>query len=130
MILRLSNTVARLTLLFIAFALVIALGYSSVRNALATHYSNLGTRAGYERAAHLEPGNPRHWYLLGRYWQYNLDEPDNGRSIHAYRTSLSLDSRAAATWLDLATAYELEGNPAAARGAFLQAHPPYPLFDE
>jgi tetratricopeptide (TPR) repeat protein len=130
MILRFSNTAARLTLIFVALALAIALVYSSVRNALAAHYASLGTRAGYERAARLEPGNPLDWYLLGRYWQYNLDEPDNARSILAYRTSLSLDSRAAATWLDLATAYELVGNLTAARDAFLQAQRAYPLSAE
>ena len=130
MILRLANTAARLTLIFVAFALATALGYSSIRNASAVHYSNLGTRAANERATQLEPGNPLNWYLLGRYWQYNLDEPDNPRAIKAYRTSLSLDPRSANTWLDIATAYELEADLPSARDAFLQAKRVYPVSAE
>ncbi len=129
MILRL-NTAARLALVFVAFALATALAYSSVRNAVAVHYSNLATRQGNERATQLEPGNPLNWFLLGRYWQYNLEETDNPRAIKAYLTSLSLDPRSANTWLDLATVYEVEGDLPATRNAFLQAKRVYPLSAE
>ena len=78
----------------------------------------------------LEPGNPLNWFLLGRYWQYNLEEPDSARAIQAYRTALSLDPRSTNTWLDLATVYELENDTAAARDAFLQAKRVYPLSAE
>ena len=130
MILRLSNAVARFTLVLVALVIATALAYSSVRNALAAHYSGLETRRGYERATQLEPGNADNWFLLGRYWQYNLDEPDAQRAIKAYRTSLSLDPRAADTWLDLAAAYESESDLVAAREAFLQAKRVYPLSAE
>jgi tetratricopeptide (TPR) repeat protein len=93
MVLRLSSAAARLTLVFVALILATTLSYSSIRNALATYYSGLETQAGYERAAQLEPRNPEHWFLLGRYWQYNLEEPDAQRATSAYRTSLSLDPR-------------------------------------
>jgi tetratricopeptide (TPR) repeat protein len=130
MILRLSNPAARIALLFVALALAAALAYSSLRNAIATHAVGLGTRAGHERAVKLEPGNPLNWFLLGRYWQYNLEEPDSARAIQAYRTALSLDPRSANTWLDLATVYELEGDTSAARDAFVQAKRVYPLSAE
>jgi tetratricopeptide (TPR) repeat protein len=130
MILRLANAAARLTLVFVALALAIALAYSSIRNAIAVHYSSVGTRTANERATQLEPGNPLNWFLLGRYWQYNLDEPDIPRAIKAYRTSLSLDPRSADTWLDIATAYELEADLPAARDAFLQAKRVYPVSAE
>jgi tetratricopeptide (TPR) repeat protein len=130
MILRLSNTAARLALVFVGFALAIGLAYSSVRNAVAVHNSDLGTRPGYEWATRLEPGNPLNWFLLGHYWQYNLEEPDNPRAVKAYLTSLSLDPRSANTWLDLATAYESEGDLPAARNAFLHAKRVYPLSAE
>jgi tetratricopeptide (TPR) repeat protein len=130
MILRLSNPAARLALIFFAFALAMALAFSSIRNALAAHYSGMDTRNGYERAAQLERRNPETWLLLGRYWQYNLEEPDAQRAISAYRTSVSLDPRSANTWLDLATAYESEGDLAAARESFLQAQRVYPQSAE
>src|SRR5262249_14246063 len=130
MIVPVSSGLVRLALLIVAVALAAALAYSSVRNALAVRYAGLNTRAGLERATQLERGNPQNWLLLGHYWQYNLEEPDTARAIKAYRASLTLDPRAATTWLDLATAYELQGDVGAARDAFLQAKRVYPLSAE
>jgi hypothetical protein len=127
MLLRLPNVPARLATVFLALVLGAALAYLSVRNAYASHYAGLGTRAGYETAARLEPENAGNWYLLGRYWQYTLDEPDPRRAILNYRHALALNPRSAAAWLDLATAYESEGDLPNARGAFLQAKLAYPL---
>jgi tetratricopeptide (TPR) repeat protein len=130
MVLRLSSAPARLTFVFVALILATTLAYSSVRNALAVYYSGLATRAGYERAVQLEPRNAENWFLLGRYFQYNLEDPDAQRAINAYRASLSLDPRAAVVWLDLATAYESQGDLPAAREAFLQAKRVYPVSAE
>ena len=130
MVLRLSSAAARLTFVFVALILATTLAYSSVRNALAVYYAGLATRAGYERAVQLEPRNAENWFLLGRYFQYNLEDPDAQRAINAYRASLSLDPRAAVVWLDLATAYESQGDLPAAREAFLQAKRVYPVSAE
>ncbi len=130
MVLRLSSSIARATLLFVAAVLAGGLGYSSTRNAFAAHFAGMETRAGQERAVQLEPGNPETWFLLGRYWQYNIEEPDAKRAISAYRTALSLDPHSANTWLDLAAAYESEGDAAAARDAFQQAKRVYPISAE
>jgi len=130
MVLRLSSSIARATLLLVAAVLAAALGYSSTRNALAAHFAGTEMRQGQERAVQLEPGNPETWFLLGRYWQYNIEEPDSKRAIAAYRTALSLDPHSATTWLDLAAAYESEGDAAAARDAFQQAKRVYPISAE
>src|ERR1700685_1262366 len=127
MVLRLSSSIARATLLFVAAVLAAALGYSSTRNALAAHFAGMETRLGQERAVQLEPGNPETWFLLGRYWQYNIEEPDSKRAVAAYRTAISLDPHSATTWLDLAAAYESEGGATAARAAFQQAQRGYAL---
>jgi cytochrome c-type biogenesis protein CcmH/NrfG len=130
MVLRLSSTVVRITLIVAALFLATALAFSSIRNAIAVHNADLDTRTALERSTQLEPGNPFNWYLLGRYWQYNLDEPNNQRAINAYHTSLSLDPRSANSWLDLATVYEMEGGLPAARDAYLQARRVYSLSAE
>ena len=130
MVLRLSSAAARLTFVFVALILATTLAYSSARNALAVYYAGLATRAGYERAVQLEPRNAENWFLLGRYFQYNLEDPDAQRAINAYRASLSLDPRAAVVWLDLATTYESQGDLPAAREAFLQAKRVYPVSAE
>jgi tetratricopeptide (TPR) repeat protein len=130
MILRLSNPTQRGILVAVAFALALSLSYFSIRNARAVYLSGLETPQAYERAAQLEPGDARNWYLLARYWQYNLEDPDVPRAIRAYRSAVSVDPRSAETWLDLGTAYESEGNLAAARDAFLHAKKDYPLSAE
>lgn len=114
----------------LAFVCFLFLSYFSVRNALAAHYVGLQTREGYERATRIEPRDFQNWLLLGRYWQYNLEEPDTARAIQAYTIALSLNPRSADLWSDLGIAYETQGNVAAARDAFQQAKKAYPLSAE
>jgi len=130
MVLRLSSTKSRAVVLAFAFVCAGLLSYFSIRNALAAHNVGRETREGYEHAARLEPKNFENWQRLGRYWQYNLEDLDIGRSIQAYAVALSLNSRSADTWADLGAAYEAEGNIAAARDAFLHAKNAYPLSPE
>jgi len=120
----------RAVVLAFAFVCFLFLSYFSVRNALAAHYVGLQTRQGYERATHLEPRDFQNWLLFGRYWQYNLEEPETARALQAYNVALSLNPRSADLWSDLGTAYETEGNVPAARDAFLHAKSAYPLSAE
>lgn len=130
MILRLSSRVARGFLVLFALALAAEIPYSTVRNALAAHESGLNTLDGYERAAQLEPRDANNWYSLGRYWQYNLENPDIKQAILDYRKALSYDPLSADVWMDMASAYEAEGQIAEARHAFVQAEHDYPLSPE
>jgi hypothetical protein len=130
MTLRLATSAQRRILLAAAFLIAGFLSYSSIRNAMAIHYAGLQTPDGYRRAISLEPADSRNWYLLGRYWQYNLEDPDASRAIQAYLSALSLNPGSAEIWSDLASAYESEGNLAAARDAFVRARGAYPLSAE
>src|SRR5271169_7229438 len=121
MILRLSSNAQRGVLVAASLAVALFLSYFSIRNALAAHYAGMQTLEGYERATRLEPANAQNWHLLGRYWQYNLEDPDSVRAIRSYLSALSFNPASSETWLDLATAYESEGNLVAARDAFLHA---------
>jgi tetratricopeptide (TPR) repeat protein len=127
MLLRLANPAFRGLLVVAALALALSLSYFSIRNAYAFHFAGSETLEGIERATRLEPDDARNWYLLGRYWQYNLDDPDGLRAVRAYLAALAVDPASAETWLDLATVYESEGNLPAARDAFLHAKRAYPL---
>ena len=113
-----------------AFVCFLFLSYFSVRNALAAHFVGLQTLQGYERATRLEPRDFQNWLLLGRYWQYSLEETDTARALQAYNVALSLNPRSADLWSDVGAAYEAEGNIAAARDAFLHARKAYPLSAE
>jgi tetratricopeptide (TPR) repeat protein len=127
MVLRLSSDAQRGVLVAASLVVALLLSYFSIRNALAAHYVGAQTLEGYKRAVRLEPANAQNWYLLGRYWQYNLEDPDAARAIRSYLSALSFNPASSETWLDLATAYESEGNLAAARDAFLHAKKAYPL---
>src|SRR5260370_3880865 len=130
MILRLSSNAERGALVAASFAVGIILSYFSIRNALAVHYAGLQTAEAYERATHLEPADPRNWYLLGRHWQYNLEDPDAARAIRSYLSALSLNPASSETWLHLAAAYESQANLVAARDPLLRAKKAYPLSAE
>ncbi|MGC2286766.1 MAG: tetratricopeptide repeat protein [Candidatus Acidiferrum sp.] len=126
MILSLSSPAARGLLVVLALVLAAGLSYSSVRNTIAVHDAGLNTPEGYQRATQLEADDAANWYLLGRYWQYNLENPDTQRAIRAYQEALSFDPHSADTWLDLGSAYESEGDIKGARAAFLRAQRAYP----
>ena len=130
MIVSLSSAAARGALVGIALAVAAYLSYFSVRTARATYHTDAQTLYGYERATQLEPGNARNWFLLGRYVQYSFEDADPRRAISSYIKSLEIDPRATSTWLELAAAYESEGNEVAARNAFVNAKKTYPLSAE
>ena len=69
----------------------IGLAFFSLRNAWSTHERDLGTRAGFELAAKLEPGDARNWFSLGRYLQYNIVDQDLDGAIEACQKALALE---------------------------------------
>jgi Tetratricopeptide repeat len=126
----LANPRARAAVLGASSLLALALGFFGVRNALAAHFRGLDTREGYERAVRLEPSESRNWYLLGRSYLYDLEQPDPARAIAALEKAVSLDPFSAEALLDVANAYEGEGDAAKARAAFAAAEKVYPLSAE
>src|SRR6266853_1448308 len=122
-------TSPRIRLLIVIFSLALAtfLSYFGVRNAIATYYLNLDTRAGYERAAALEPANARNWFLLGRSYLYDFEQPEPALAVQSFRKAVALDPYSAEALLDLAAAYDGQGDTANARQAFLAAQSVYPL---
>src|SRR6266852_6305030 len=130
MISRLSRSAQRSALVLAAFLVAALLSYFSVRNARADHFAGLPTRQALERATQLEPGDARSWYLLGRYWQFNLEDSDAQKAALAYKTAVSVDPLSTVSWLGLGSAYESAGDLAHAREAFRQAKKTYPLSAE
>jgi tetratricopeptide repeat protein len=125
--LQLANPRARVVVLVCCCALALLLGFFAVRNAVAAHYLGADTRDGYERAVRLEPHNSRNWYLLGRSYLYDLEQPDPVKAVSALRKSVELDPYSAEAMLDLAIAYDSEGDTAEARAALISAQHVYPL---
>src|SRR5262245_3738656 len=118
---------SRALLLALSCAFALLVGLLGIRNALAAHFLGLDTRDGYERAVRLEPRNPRNWYLLGRSYLFDLEQPDPVQAVSALRKSVELDPYSAEAMLDLAIAYDSEGDTSQARAALLSAQRVYPL---
>ncbi|HWZ99921.1 MAG TPA: tetratricopeptide repeat protein [Candidatus Dormibacteraeota bacterium] len=129
MLLRLSTRASR-GLLLTALAALLFLSYFGIRGARAAHAVGLNSRDGYQRAARIEPGDPHNWYLLGRFYQYDFEQPDPAAALHALLVARSLDPLSAETLLDLATNYDDAGKTADARAAYLEAKRVYPLSAE
>lgn len=129
MIFTLSSRANRLLLLAAVVSLCF-LAYFSIRVARAAHATGFNTGEGYERAVRLEPSNPRNWYLLGRFYLYDFEQPNPDAALHALLVARSLDPASAETLLDLATNYDEAGKTAQARAAYLEAKRVYPLSAE
>jgi tetratricopeptide repeat protein len=127
MILRLSDSLARGLVVAAASLVGFWLSFFGVRSAIAHYYSEGDTAKRLELAVRLEPGNPEYWYGLGRYQQYNLEQPDAGLAEVSYRKAIALNAVATEAWLDLGTAYELDGKTEEAREAYLRAKKNYPV---
>jgi tetratricopeptide (TPR) repeat protein len=130
MILRLSGSRARGLVVVAALLVGLWLSFFGIRAAIARYDSEEETAKRLEAAVRLEPSNPDYWYILGRYQQYNLDQPDSLLAEDSYRKAIALNPGATKAWLDLATAYELDGKTAEARDAYLQAKKSYPVSAE
>jgi tetratricopeptide (TPR) repeat protein len=127
MILRLSDSLSRGLVVVAALLVGLWLSFFGIRAAIARYGADGDTARRLELAVRLEPGNPAYWYLLGRYQQYNLEQPDSALAQSSYRKAIALNPLATDAWLDLGTAYELEGKSEEARESYLQARKSYPI---
>jgi hypothetical protein len=126
MILRLSDSLSRALLCLGALAVALWLIFFGVRSGIAGKIAEGDTGSDLHWAARLESRNPEYWYRLGHYQQFNLEQPDVTQSIQSYLKAVQLDAGYTDAWLDLGTAYELNGDSAAARDAFQRAKKSYP----
>jgi len=126
MILRLSDSLSRGLVVVVTLFIGVSLSYFGTRTAIGRFGADGTSAKRLELATRMEPGDPEYWHLLGRFQQYNLEEPDPDAARECYRKAVALNPLATDVWLDLGTSYELEGNPAAAREAYLKAYKSYP----
>src|SRR5208283_754487 len=130
MILRVSDSFSRAILVVAALLVGLWLSFYGTRTALARYGSDGDTAKRREFAVRLEPGNPEYWYGLGRYQQYNWEQPDSALARADYRKAIALNPLDTQAWLDLGTAYELDGEVSEAREAYLEAKKSYPTSAE
>ena len=126
MILRLSDSISRGLVVVASVLLGLWLSFYGIRAAIARNGAETNTANGLKLAVRLEPGNPNYWYFLGRYQQYNLEQPNSALAVDSYRKATALNPLATDAWLDLGMAYELDGKLDQARDAYLEAKKSYP----
>jgi len=126
MILRFSDSLSRGLLVSGALAVALWLSFFGVRSGIAGRMAEGKSGQDLALAARLEPKNPDYWYRLGHYQQFNLEQADVTASLESYQKAVKLDPGYSEAWLDLGTAYELDGDIARARDAFQRAKKFYP----
>lgn len=82
------------------------------------------------RGANLAPGNAESWDRLGEALTSNFDSADPAKAISFFRRAVEVDPRSAHDWMDLAQAYEVNGNVPQAQAAYEQAQRDYPISAE
>lgn len=126
MILRLSDSLSRGLIVAASLVLAVALSFFSIRMALAARAADKETADGFRRATRMESQNADYWYRFAHFEQFNLEEADPEQATGLLKTAVRLDPKFTDAWLDLATAYELDGSVEEARNAYQHAKHSYP----
>jgi tetratricopeptide (TPR) repeat protein len=126
----LQQAPARAAILVFALAAGALLSYQAVRLWLAYHRIHSTQLEIIERGAALEPGNAEAWDLLGRYRQLDFASADPQQELADYQHAVQDDPLSATFWMNLAGAYEANGDLSSAQNAFERARSVYPLSAE
>jgi tetratricopeptide (TPR) repeat protein len=120
----------RTAILVFALAAGALLSYQAVRIWLAYHRIHSTRMEVIERGAALEPGNAEAWDLLGRHHQLDFVNADPLQELADYQRAVQDDPLSATYWMNLAGAYEANGDLGSAQNAFERARSVYPLSAE
>ena len=125
-----EGTSTRGTILGLAVCLFVLLFYQAGKLWLADHYVRSNTLTKLERGAALEPGNADVWDALGRSRQLDFSNPDPAGALADYQRAVRVNPLSAHHLMNLAGAYEANGEVEEARNAFRAARSVYPLSAE
>jgi len=126
----LTNAAWRWTILFASVGIAALIVFQASVLWLARHRLDSQKIAEMERGAALTPGDGAAWDQLGRMRQWDFLNSDIPGAIGDYWHAVRDDPRSAHFWIDLAAAYEANGDDARAREAYLQAMKVYPASGE
>lgn len=106
------------------------LAFLATRHELAAHRAASSNPEMWLRAAKGEPSNGDLWHQLGRYRQLDLEHSDLPLAISYYERAISVNAGSSSYWLDLAGAYDTDGDLSQAEQAFRKARQLYPISAE
>ena len=121
---------ARPAILAFALAAGALLSYQASRLWLADHRIRSNRLEIIERGVALEPGNAEAWDLLGRYRQLDFANADPQQELADYQRAVQNNPLSATFWMNLAGAYEANGDLSSAQHAFERARAAYPQSAE
>ncbi len=84
----------------------------------------------WERAAELEPGNAAHWTRLGKFRQWDFEHADLAQAVRDFERAVEASPSSPFLRLDLASAYEMQGDAERAGRTFEEAKRLYPVSSE
>jgi tetratricopeptide (TPR) repeat protein len=126
----LQGVPARPAVLVFALAAGALLFYQAGRLWLADYRLHSTRLDVIERGVALEPANAAGWDLLGRYRQLDFANADPVQAVVDFQQAAQDDPLSATYWMNLAGAYEANGDLTGAQHAFEQARSVYPLSAE
>jgi len=126
----LQQAPARAAILVFALVAGALLSYQAATLWLAYHRTHSNRLEIIERGAALEPGNAEAWDLLGRHRQLDFVNADPLQELADYQRAVQDDPLSATYWMNLAGAYEANGDLGSAQNAFERARSVYPLSAE
>jgi tetratricopeptide (TPR) repeat protein len=125
-----EGTGTRSAILAFAVCLAVLICYQAGKLWLADRDIRSNSLQQLERGAALEPGNADAWDALGRFRQLDFSNPDPSGALADYQRAVRANPLSAHHWMNLAEAYEADGEVAQARDAFQHARSVYPLSAE
>lgn len=120
----------RTAILSIAVIVFCGIVYQAAVLCLAWRWGSAHELGQQIRGANLEPGNAEAWDRIGEALTSNFDNADPATAISFFQRAVKVDPRSAHDSLDLAQAYEINGNAPQARAAYEQAQRDYPISAE
>jgi tetratricopeptide (TPR) repeat protein len=120
----------RRAVLVAAAAVAALVSLQAARSWLAYRWIDSERLAWMERGAALVPENADSWDRLGRFLQWDFENPDIPQAVVDYQKAVRIDPLSAHYWMDLADAYEADGNDSGAQQAFERAKDAYPVSAE
>lgn len=126
MVFQIESTQGRTSLLAVSAALAALLVWQAVKIWRADSLIRSGRLDKMEQSVRLEPANAEAWDRLGRQNEWDLASPDSAKAVSDFSRAAETNPLSAHYWMDLASAYEVSGDPVRARQAYEKARAVYP----
>jgi hypothetical protein len=121
MAIRIRNRKVRYSLIALEIMAFLALSAWIAMHYQAASLVKQPTKQKIARAVRLASANPEYHLKLGRLYQYDISNIDREKALHHLQRAAQLDPHNTSPWLELAAAFQLEGDSLQAEACRRQA---------